>query len=254
MPPVCRLAGFATLAALGVLACVAAVRADQAFKVRGTDTFNVGSTGKSVISYDGSEALHRRRSGTAIVYSAVVHYTRDDQGASSKTRATFDARVTSSGEQQDIEDDDPDYLTVLKQPFAVQLDAPTLRDLAHLHADVPFDFPSPMTGSTLHGRLHRIGEAVVSGARALGVSFDAAGPMRGSLPDRQDMRLIGRIRMRGLAYYRVEDALLVLLDATLTISGNLSLPASSDPVTIVYRRTIRAVAPAPHGKARSPAG
>jgi hypothetical protein len=249
-PPVrwiCRLAGFATLA---VLACVAAARADQTYKVRGTDTFNVGSTGKSVISYDGSEALRRRRSGTATLYAAIAHYTRDDQGASSKAHATFDARVTSSGEQHDIEDDDPDYLTVLKQPFAVQLDAATLHDLAHLHADVPFDFPSPMTGSTLHGSLHRIGEAVVSGSRALGVSFDAGGLMRGSLPDRQDMRLIGRIRMRGLAYYRAQDALLVLLDATLTISGNLSLPASSDPVTIVYRRTIRAVAPAQHGNAR----
>jgi hypothetical protein len=54
------------------------------------------------------------------------------------------------------------------------------------------------------------------------------------------MTLNGRIRMQGQAYYRSEDALLVVLDATLTISGSLSNPDESQPVTIVYRRTIRA--------------
>ena len=46
--------------------------------------------------------------------------------------------------------------------------------------------------------------------------------------------------MSGIAYYSERTALLFSLDATLTISGNLADRAVSDPVTIVYRRSIRA--------------
>jgi len=179
------------------------------------------------ISYTGQESLHERHAAGSTTYRVQARYRRVDQGASSQVTATFAAAISNTGDQRDLEDSDPDYLTLLNQPFAVQLDAATLRDLSRLHADVPFDFPSPMTGSTLRGKLRRIGEGIVSGARALGVSFDAGGPMRGALPDRRDMRLIGRIRMRGSAYYRSEDALLILLDATLTISGNLTIRSRS---------------------------
>jgi len=241
--------GTAVLACAFAASIASGASADQTFHVTGKDTFTIGSADMHTeISYTGQESLHERHAAGSTTYRVQARYRRVDQGASSQVTATFAAAISNTGDQRDLEDSDPDYLTLLNQPFAVQLDAATLRDLSRLHADVPFDFPSPMTGSTLRGKLRRIGEGIVSGARALGVSFDAGGPMRGALPDRRDMRLIGRIRMRGSAYYRSEDALLILLDATLTISGNLTKPGSSDPVTIVYRRTIRANPPEPARK------
>jgi hypothetical protein len=219
-----------------------AAAADQTYLVGGGDTFTVGGNAvKSEISYRGRQTLERERRAGTTIYRATVSYTRIDQGASSQATAHFVASVAPNGEERDLDDNDPDYLTLLNQPFAVQLDLPTLHDLARLRADVPFDFPSPITGSSLHGRLRRIGAGPVAGMPALGVSFEAEGPMRGPLPDRPQLAMNGRIRMQGSAYYRTDDALLVLLDATLTISGKLTNPQQSDPVTIVYRRTIRAV-------------
>ena len=96
---------------------------------------------------------------------------------------------------------DPDYLTVLNQPFAVQLDAPTMRDLAHVKRPVPFDFPvaddrgaaarHPAPAARRDGRR----------ARAMGIAFDANGPLHGALPDRPAMALAGTITMKGTAYY-----------------------------------------------------
>jgi hypothetical protein len=227
---------------LGTLTTPAA--ADQTYSVTGKDTFTIGTGDvRSEISYSGRESLRRRHGKAVTVYTATARYLRVDQGAASHVGASFVAEMAAGGEQHDLDDRDPDYLTVLNQPFAVQLDAATLRDLARLRNDVPFDFPSPMTGSSLRGRLRRVGAGIVSGAPALGVSFTAGGPMRGALPDRPKLSLNGRIRMQGQAYYRMEDALLVMLDATLTISGNLTNPDQTDEVTIVYRRTIRALKP-----------
>jgi hypothetical protein len=233
------------IASLGCIlwnATAAAAPPEQSYSVTGVDTFSVGNGGdvQSQISYRGRETLSIEHERGKTLFVASARYTRVDQGASSDLTAGFSAESSADGEQSDLVDDDPDYLTVLKQPFAVALDAATMHDLAHLREDVPFTFPSPITGSTLEGRLRRIGGGLVSGMPALGVNFEAEGPMRGPLPDRPRLTMNGRIHMRGSAYYRTADALLVLLDATLTVSGNLTDPAQTDPVTIVYRRRIRA--------------
>jgi hypothetical protein len=231
----------ALLACLLVAAVASGASADQSYHVTGKDTFAIGDGDvKSEISYAGSESLSRSRRRSGTMFVARARYVRVDQGATSEATAEFSAVISPSGEQRDISDDDPDYLTILNQPFAAQLDAPTLRDLARLRNDVPFEFPSPMTASSLHGRLKRIGMGTVAGARALGVSFEAGGPMRGPLPDHSHLTMNGHIRMSGAAYYRTEDALLLLLDATLTISGNLANADETNPVRIVYRRRIRA--------------
>jgi len=129
---------------------------------------------------------------------------------------------------------------VLNPPFSVQLDLATLRDLAKLHGRIPFDFPSPMTGGALHGYLMRGQMATVAGRRAIGVDFHADGPMRGPLPDHPAMTLNGSMHMRGTAYYESDSALLLALDATLTISGNLEDPKKATAVSIVYKRSISA--------------
>jgi len=178
-------------------------------------------------------------------YVARAGYTRSAEGGRSFGSASFAASLLPSGEQRDEANGDPNYLTVLNQPFSIQLDAQTLRDLARLQGGVPFDFPSPVTGGTLRGFLRRGPTGRVAGRPTLGVAFDARGAMRGPLPDHPSMQLSGTITMRGVAYYELNTSLLLALDATLTISGKLDNARQTTPVTIVYKRTITADRDAP---------
>ena len=225
---------------LAAVASAAAARADQAYAVEGHDVFHDGNRDvRSETVYHGVQRLTVTRSGRATVYNALVEYDRTGEGGRQHQRASFSSTLLPSGEQRDGPGNDPDYLTVLNQPFAVQLDAPTMRDLAHVRRAVPFDFPSPMTGAALHGTLRRLPDALVGGIRAMGIGFEANGPLHGTLPDRPEMALAGTITMKGTAYYAYATALLVALDATLAIDGNLDATAHKSPVSIVYSRSIR---------------
>jgi hypothetical protein len=229
-----------TLALLTAVAVPAAVRADQAYAVSGHDTFRVGSGEvHSETVYRGVQRLAITRKGTTTTYVAHVEYDKDSDGGRQHQRASFTSTLLPSGEQKDGPASDPDYLTVLNQPFAVQLDAPTMRDLRHVKRPVPFDFPSPMTGAPLRGTLRRLPDALVAGNRAMGIAFEAKGPLHGALPDRPTMQLAGSITMKGTAYYDYGTAMLVSLDATLAIDGNLDDTARHSPVSIVYARSIR---------------
>ena len=227
-----------------VVCAFAAARAEQVYKVDGRDTYQIGSHDvKSDIAYSGTQALTIVRKKGSKRYVARVAYERNDQGTHAKVHGSFESTITESGEQHDGENRDPDYLTILNQPFAVQLDAPTLHDLAHLNGSVPFDFPSPMTGAPLHGTLRHVGDSIVNGERVLGVAFDATGPLHGTLPDHPSMALAGQIKMSGTAYYTYRDELLISLEATLAIGGNVDDSARRDAVSIVYWRSIKAVPP-----------
>ncbi len=68
--------------------------------------------------------------------------------------------------------------------------------------------------------------------------------MTGELPGHAGATVSGSMRMDGTAYYALDDALLLGLNATLTIEARLHDPSSSPmPVHITYRRTIRASKP-----------
>jgi len=235
-----RVAGtFALL--IAVAATAAAARADQAYAVEGRDTFRAGSGDvRSETAYHGVQRLTISRKGKTTTYNARVEYDRDSDGGRQHETASFTSTLLPSGQQKDGPSSDPDYLTVLNQPFAVQLDAPTMRDLARVTRAVPFDFPSPMTGATLHGTLRRLPDAMVGVTRAMGIAFEARGPLHGALPDRPDMQLAGSITMKGTAYYAYGSALLLALDATLAIDGNIDDSARRSPVSIVYARSIHA--------------
>lgn len=224
-----------------ILAAPRLASADQRYTVAGTDLYQVGAREmQTQITYSGKETLSVTSAGGSKRYRVKAAYTRSDQAGSQPAQAFFEALMLPSGEQKDQADSDPNYLTVLNQPFSVQLDVQTLGDLARLRGRVPFDFPSPMTGGALHGFLMRGTAATVAGRRAIGVNFEADGPMRGPLPDHANMTLNGRMRMRGTAYYQVDTALLLALDATLTITGTLGEAKKATPVSIVYKRSIRA--------------
>ena len=239
-----------------VVACLVVIlgsrsaSADQAYLVAGRDSFAIGAGEiKSEVSYAGKETLTIVRHGKSTRLHARVTYTRTDGDASTDASGDFVADILPTGETLDSADRDPDYLTVLNQPFAAKLDRATVGDLTHLHGAVPFDFPSPFTGSSLHGYLQHIGTGALGPRTVVGVRFEAAGPMKGALPDRPGLTLSGKIAMRGNAYYDVETALLLQLDTTVTISGTVSNRAGKDPVTIVYERSIRADLPHPQESA-----
>ncbi|MDQ2858596.1 MAG: hypothetical protein M3R53_08105 [Candidatus Eremiobacteraeota bacterium] len=229
---------------------VVAQTIDQSYSVDGKDSFSIAGDIRSEISYSGTQTLRIRRHGKRSRYAAHVEYRRSDGPASTDATSDYVAEMLPSGEIVESSEHDPDYLTVLNQPFAAQLDRQTLGDLRHMGGTMPFDFPSPFTGSSLHGYLRHIGGGTLGPRHATGVRFEAAGPMKGALPDRPGVTLAGTITMRGTAFYDSTSAVLLALDSTVTINGTLSNRAGNDPVTITYERKIRAHEPQPTESAR----
>ena len=224
---------------IALLAVAPGPRSDHHYAVSGSDTFTVGDHTAARVIYAGTERLRVTSTGKTTRYDADARYTRTDDSGSSDARASFVQELLASGSFEDRFDDDPDFLTVLNQPFAIALDAATLRDLRNLHGRVPFDTASPITGATLHGSLRRGPTGTIGGLPAIGVRFDASGAMRGPLPDRPEVAIDGMMRMDGIAYYAQNGALLVSLEARLTITGTLHESGTATPVRIVYLRTIR---------------
>jgi hypothetical protein len=212
----------------------------QWYSIDGEDSYQMaGHADRTDIVYAGTQRLAIERQGSVTRFTATVTYDRRESGAATHATGTFSSNISANGEQHDGSNGDPDYLTILNQPFSIELDAPTLRDLRGLVRPVPFDFPSPMTGALLHGSLRRLPDGTLNGRRVLGIAFVARGPLNGSLPDRPDTALSGTITMNGTAYYAYADALLMALDATLQIEGRVANSGQNSPVTIVYKRTIR---------------
>ena len=215
--------------------------ADQIYGVVGEDTYRVGRTlGETHIVYRGVERLGIAPDSQGKRYIADANYTRLDESGKASVRAHFVQELRHDGTFEDRSDDDPDFLTILNQPFAVQLDATTLRDLKRLQGKVPFEAASPLGGSRLSGFLSSAQPGKVDGHAVVGVRFDAEGPMTGTLPEHPDALLSGTMHMDGTAFYAQTGALLLALDATLTIEGKLQSGNDSVPVRIVYHRVIRA--------------
>jgi hypothetical protein len=249
----CVAGTFALLAS--VTGTVTAAAAEQAYTVDGRDIFRIGSSDvQSKTVYHGAERLTVVREGDGTHYTARAEYEKDGDAGKQHESASFSSTLLPSGEQRDGPASDPNYLTVLNQPFAVQLDPPTMRDLAHVKRPVPFDFPSPMTGAPLRGTLRRLPDAMIGARRVMGIAFEAKGPLHGALPDRPAMALAGSITMKGTAYYAYDTSLLLALDATLAIEGTIDDTSRHTPVSIVYARSIHPATarqaarliPAPH--------
>ena len=245
---------FGGCTAAALLALWTPAWADQRYAVTGNDTYQIGRSDLNTsIAYDGVQVLQIRKEAGQTRFTAQARYTRSDAAGAVGAQASFVQMMSRAGELRDSANLDPDYLTVLNQPFAIELDEPTLHDLLHLSGRVPFVFPAPMTGGTLRGYLERGSTARVNGRPVLAVDFDARGPMAGPLPDHAEMSMSGTMRMRGTAYYALRgDPLLLALDESLTISGSLRDRGRVSPVTIVYRRSIKAQdSPPPRATASS---
>jgi hypothetical protein len=225
---------------LGLAAPAGAQTPVQWYTTDGEDSYQIaGHAERTDIVYTGTQRLAIDHQGSVTRFTANVTYDRRERGSATHVTGAFSTNILANGEERDASDDDPDYLTILNQPFSIELDAPTLHDLRSLVRAVPFDFPSPMTGALLHGSLRRLPDGILNGRRVLGIAFAAHGPLNGALPDHPETSLSGTISMNGTAYYAYGDALLMALDATLQIAGKVANTGQNDPVTIVYKRTIR---------------
>jgi hypothetical protein len=216
--------------------------ADQRYAVSGNDRYQIGQSDlQTSIAYSGTQTLTVSQNDGQKRFTAQVTYTRSDSAGSVPASASFVQELTPKGEFKDQMDLDPDYLTVLNQPFAVELDSATRAGLLHLRGRLPFVFPAPMTGGKLEGYLERGTIGRVGSRQALAVDFDATGPMVGPLPDHAQMSIMGTMRMRGTAYYALRgEPLLLALHETLSISGTLHDRSQASPVKIVYERWIKA--------------
>ena len=231
------------------IAAPAADAQTQVYSVDGSDAISIaGRAIASMITYDGTEELTFRPAARATLFHATVRYDKNTGAATTHERAAFALSMSPSGDVSNEQNADPDYLTILNQPFSVQLDAPTMRDLHGLTQTVPFDFPSPMTGAPLHGTLRRLLDGSLAGVRVLGIAFSARGPLAGTLPDRPSLAVSGTITMNGTAFYAYSNALLLALDATLVIEGKVGGGDGNDAVTIRYKRRIRPELPAERGR------
>lgn len=225
-----------------MLTAIAPARADQQYDVSGEDVYRIGQAGTpSRVVYNGSQRLSIERSGQNTRFDAQARYSRDGDDGRSNANARFVQELLPNGSFEDRINDDPDFLTILNQPFAVQLDPATMRDLRALRRAIPFNASSPLGGdATLRGFLRPGTQGEVDGRPAFAVRFEADGPMSAPMPDRTDATMSGTMRMDGTAYYASDDAMLLALDATLTIVAQLHDGQQIVPVHIVYRRYIRA--------------
>ncbi len=230
--------------------------ADQQYTTSGEDVYRIASSGvASRILYTGVQHLSVQRQGRRIRFEAKAHYEREGPDGASQDDARFVQVLLPDGSFEDRSDTDPDFLTILNQPFAVELDGPTLRDIRQLHGRVPFNATSPFGGSTiLRGYLRPGTSGPIDGRWSVAVRFEADGPISGPLPGRGDATVAGRMHMDGVAYYAVGTAFLLALNATLTITARLYQGESAGPVPvrITYHRSIRATHAFEERAARTP--
>lgn len=217
--------------------------ADQRYAVTGSDVYHIGDAAlKAGVRYRGTQELRIVADGKTQRFAVRAQYTRTDPTGTVPAQARFGQVMTAGGTLRDTVDADPDYLTVLNQPFAVELDAQTRSELLRLRGPLPFTFPAPMTGGTLTGSLRRGAIGLVDGRPVIAVAFDASGPATSGTPSGGGTLAIeGKMRMRGTAYYALRGApLLLALQETLRIEGVIVQDGRRSPVSIVYQRDIRA--------------
>jgi hypothetical protein len=224
-------------------------RADITYDTSGEDVYRIASSPTlSKVSYAGTERLSVRQSGKTVRFEAHASYTRSGPGGKTPGEALFVQILQPDGTFEDRVDDDPDFLTILNQPFAVRLDPVTLRDLRELRARVPFSATSPLGAqAVLRGFLRPAPGGPIAGRRTTAVRFEAQGAMTGPLPGYAETLVSGTMRMDGTAYYALDGAMLLALRVDLTLDARLvqRRQSVSMPVRIVYRRSIRAFARTP---------
>ncbi len=229
---------------------------DVHYELAGEDLYQIESAATvSRVSYAGTEVLTVKPGDGGVRFEAQARYVRNAPDGKYNGGARFVTQLLPDGSFENRIDEDPDFLTILNQPFAVQLDAGTLADLRALRGPVPFSGGSPLGGATvLHGLLRPGTSGLVDGRLSVAVRFQADGPMSGAMPGYADSGLSGTIRMVGTAYYALDDGMLLAFNVRLTIDAQLRQKNSGVviPVHITYRRSLRFARAAAVDQAKTP--
>lgn len=217
--------------------------AELIFHLSGYDRLNVSDSNiRSFVSYDGVENVRIAHTRGEMPRMRIDAQYRVDDGKT-VTAATAHAGgvITADGGGDPPVAQDPAYLTLLTQPFAIVLDPQTLLDVDHLLTPLPFQSNSPLTGSQLHGTLTKGKPGTVAGFPVAVLQFRAEGPIHGSLPYNESVRLAGTVHMDGIACYRRADGLLLSLVTIVHVAGRVGDTGSGAPIEFTYQRSIRAV-------------
>ncbi len=217
--------------------------ADQRYSVSGSDRYTMGSAANSdTLSLTGDETLTIRKRGSRTEFTAQLSGTQSDGSETLPLRGSFTQVLTSSGDLRDEANADPQFATILNQPFDIEIDGQTLNDLLHSRARLMLNMPAPLTGGTLRGYLQRGAIARVGSVRALQVRFDATGPAHGRVAGDGAPTIGGTVQMHGTAYYALRGVPLLLgLDETFTMTAALHDEGRTVPVVVVHRRRFRAI-------------
>lgn len=230
-----------------LLPVVPSAPTDFQYELAGEDLYQIESAATvSRVSYAGTETLVVGPGDGGVRFEARAHYVRNAADGKNNGDARFVTELLPDGSFENRIDEDPDFLTILNQPFAVQLDAGTLQDLRTLRGPVPFSGGSPLGGATvLRGQLRPGTSGQVDGRPAVGVRFQADGPMSGAMPGYTDSTVAGTMRMDGTAYYALDGGMLLAFNVRLTIDARLRQKDSGVfiPVRITYRRSLRFARP-----------
>lgn len=232
-----------------LLAVVPAAPSDLQYELAGEDLYQIESAATvSRVSYAGTETLTVTPDDGGVRFEARARYVRNAADGKYNGGARFVTELLPDGSFENRIDEDPDFLTILNQPFAVELDSQTLQDLRALHGPVPFSGGSPLGGATvLRGQLRPGTRGPIDGRPTIAVRFQADGPMSGAMPGYTDSSISGTMRMDGTAYYASADGMLLAFNVQLTIDARLRQKNSGVliPVHITYRRSLRFARAAP---------
>ena len=95
----------------------------QIYTIDGEDSFQMaGKPVRTNIIYAGTQRLAIQRQGNVTHFKATVTYDRHEGGSATHATGAFATKILANGEQHDEADGDPDYLTILNQPFSIELD------------------------------------------------------------------------------------------------------------------------------------
>ena len=98
------------------------------YQTAGEDVYRIEtSQSLSRVRYAGTQLLRIAHEGDGLRFDAQASYVREAPDGKSSARAHFVQTLSRDGGFEDVLDEDPEFLTILNQPFAVRLDDSTYR-------------------------------------------------------------------------------------------------------------------------------
>lgn len=219
------------------LPLVSSAATNDRYIIAGTDRLRVGVE-QVCVDYEGEGRLSLNSGDDGQTLTAATDYWRRDATGTHIVHASFVQETAPSfgDEFLDANGRDPDYMTILSQPLAIELGSSELQALAQLSKRVRLEFPSRIGDGNLSGFLEHIRSRSVNSL--IGLRFVARGPMRAPVPKRPAATMVGIVTLAGAGYYSSENGRLVAIYTTMTFDGSFRNRGHAIPVHVTYERQI----------------